>query len=254
MAEPTRQQLLDAFRWLDDGTDPQLVELHEAAAELADDPQLLESLQRSLQFDAALRQSLDEAPVPEDLAARLTLAVEQAADEQAAEDERRTEPAAAPKRSRRLWIGAAIATAAAAAAVALIVLQGGPPERLSGLQVAQLAEQLAEQWESEQDWSDTSAPASRPLDPNLRMGPLQWRRFSFLGDPDAVAYRSGHVMLLVCAASNVEEFGAAPPDPPQGDTGPYRIGVWQSDGLVYVLVVTGDIDRYRRVLVPGPFA
>jgi hypothetical protein len=47
-----------------------------------------------------------------------------------------------------------------------------------------------------------------------------------------------------------------PPATPQSSTGGWTIGVWQSGGLRYVLVVAGDVRAYRDVIDShsAPFA
>ena len=77
---------------------------------------------------------------------------------------------------------------------------------------------------------------------------LAWRRASLLGDDKAVVYQAGSTTLAVIRAGHVTQLGAVPPLTPQFQTGRRKIGAWAQDDLVFVLIVDGNLGRYRSVL------
>ncbi len=79
-------------------------------------------------------------------------------------------------------------------------------------------------------WADVSAWVGRPaVAYDLDVGPGRRATLFVINDPGTAA-------------------GSSPPRIPGLNTGGLAIGVWQADGLVYVLVVEGDQRRYDQLL------
>jgi Ubiquitinol-cytochrome C reductase Fe-S subunit TAT signal len=91
----------------------------------------------------------------------------------------------------------------------------------------------------------------------VRAVPHRWADVSALVGRPAVAYdlsdgREHQATLFVIPAA-VPGAAATPPRSPGSNTGGRQIGVWQVGGLVYVLVVEGDVQRYQNLLdASGP--
>lgn len=213
-----------------------------------------QALQRSAQLDQQIQATLHEAAAPADLAARLELQFEErlAASSETAPDAEAVEPAAPAQqaaRSRRWWWAAA---AALLLACGLAPWLRGTPD-LPGNQLVQQASDWAEQWQredSQYDWVRKLPPTHRPLAATIDMplDSLAWRMTALLGDDKAVIYRAGATTMAVIKASHVTQLGAVPPMSPQFQTGRRKIGAWAHDGLVFVLIVDGDLARYQSVL------
>jgi hypothetical protein len=94
-----------------------------------------------------------------------------------------------------------------------------------------------------------------PLPVALRAGADRWIDASDCVGRDAVAYdlsSAGRRATLFVIPSTTAVAGAAPPAAPQSSTGGVMIGCWQSQGMVYVLVVEGDERTYQSLLDAAP--
>src|SRR5206468_10251735 len=84
----------------------------------------------------------------------------------------------------------------------------------------------------------------------------RWTDVSGMIDASAVAYdlnTAGGPRAMLFVVRNAEiDADTAPPVSPQSSTGGMMIGCWQSQGLVYVLVVEGDERSYKSLLKAVP--
>ena len=227
-------------------------------------PAAEQALERSEQWDQRVQEALKKTEVPLDLAARLEAQLDQRLEStmgppletRPRATEESSQPGASirdrsPRRflaQRRWWI-----TAAAVLLVCSLLPWMGGPRKLPGSQVVQQASEWAEQWQREDeqfDWVRKLPPSHHPLAATIDMplDSLAWRTAELLGDNQAVVYQSGATTLAVIQASHVTQLGAVPPKEPQFQTGRRRISAWAHDGLVFVLIVDGDLARYQSVL------
>ena len=91
----------------------------------------------------------------------------------------------------------------------------------------------------------------------LRTAPHHWSDISAWAGRPAVAYDlsddQGHRATLFVIPAHTRIADAMPPRTPGSNTGGQVIGIWQADGQVYVLVVDGELQRYRFLIdVSGP--
>jgi hypothetical protein len=111
-------------------------------------------------------------------------------------------------------------------------------------------ERLADHW-----LPIAEAPANLPLPSAIVGNPRGWQALSKTVARRGVVYSlaegaKSRAVLFVLSAKRPGLPGAAPLTP-QSATGGLTISAWQSQGLVYVLVVEGDERAYRRFLNPG---
>ena len=111
-------------------------------------------------------------------------------------------------------------------------------------------ERLADHW-----LPIAEAPANLPLPAAIVGNPRGWQALSKTVARRGVVYSlaqgaKSRAVLFVLSAKRPGLPGAAPLTP-QSATGGLTISAWQSQGLVYVLVVEGDERAYRRFVNPG---
>lgn len=236
------------------------------AAPLVGRPELVELRESSRRADEALCRAALDVPVPEGLGqrilARLVLSSVDAVGEfgPAADAPRPARPAVAPKnaRSRRRWIAAA-AVAGAVAVVAVGLTVFWQPKPYSTAQVLDTAVDrfIAGQMPPGEPLSK-SVLASHPLSREIRRLPgTRWRKVdNFLGH-EAVAYEMSTAggaratLFVVPCRRSIVGLGVSPPSRPRQATGGKAAAAWQSDGMVYVLVVAGNDRTYRMFLDLG---
>jgi hypothetical protein len=246
-------------------------ELDWLARELERNPAAREYYERVQRADAAIVAAIADVPVPTGLAERLLAGLAAGRqDENAASDPAAPMPASLQRsvaiagtthRTRR-WLvltAAACVVALVAGGVPLALLLWGPQPPT----VAQLIDEVtrADGWIDQaiagQSWEGnlSLAPTERAADDeNLRYDPFAFQVLPNRFDDEAVVYQipapaNARALLFVTQCrSDDEMLGTAPPVVPQNDTGGWSIGVWQRDGLVYVLAVEGDPQLYRGLI------
>ena len=280
--DPSLLEAIEACRpGSDDLSDPALAFL---AAKLDEDADLAEHYQNIQELDGKITEAFCDVPVPEGLSDRLLarLAVQgngrsgSTRDDKAEIETAETTPpesvrdvaaerVAAPRRvSRRLVLGGAItATVAASVLVAILLLRIEPSRPLSQEDVQRQAMAFfdADRHSLEEGLSlaEASPPEDYPFSHLIRFEPVQWRGIrGFLGR-HGVAYDivirdrcQATLYVVECSVSGL-------PSRPQADTfnsGGRFISTWQSDKLLYVLVVQGEERHYRQLLTTpgGPLA
>ena len=117
-------------------------------------------------------------------------------------------------------------------------------------EAAQWFSQLADAWQPVD-----RAPADLPLPPAIVGKSLSWQVVAKAVARHGVVYRlsqgaGARAVLFVLSAKRAGLPQSAPVNP-QSSTGGLSISAWQSQGLVYVLVVEGDQRAYRRFVSPS---
>jgi len=185
------------------------------------------------------------------------------------EPDGRPMPAAVPdvsdrSHSRRQWLSRAVALGAAAAiAVAVFVNWPQPPPPLSE---EQLLNQAIAFFSAEdpppvgKELAQVPPPSELPLDRGLYLGPgstVRWRRVTELLGTTAVAYDlvrpGGGRATLYALKLPAARVANIPSGKPGFNTGGVYAGAWRagpSSPLVYVLVVQGTENDYRRLFLP----
>lgn len=271
---------------------PEHAELAPLAEKLARDELVQEQYERIQQADAAIRDSICQAPVPDGLLERLLASVEasqtpEESTEQVASppsEERapwETRATPAPRRERREQSPARASKldwrttrrwALAASLVGLLCALGYaasnlPWKAVGGAEVtAESARWLEELRRDPSGWNSDlqKAPLDRlPIDSQVVSSPSRWRQVkTSLGDV-AAAYdvrRPGQdrtAVLFVVRTDRPLELPSAPPvAQPQQRTQGWVTGAWARphDKLLYVLVVEGSIQRYRQFVRPQKLA
>jgi hypothetical protein len=111
-------------------------------------------------------------------------------------------------------------------------------------------QRLADRWQPM-----LQAPADLPLPSGIVGNPRGWQPLAKTTVGRGVVYSLAQgaktrAVLFVLSARR-PGLPAAVPLTPQSATGGLNISAWQSQGLVYILVVEGDERAYRRLLLPG---
>ena len=154
---------------------------------------------------------------------------------------------------RRSWALLAIATCVALAISAAVLWPRHAPLTKDGL-VTDSGNWYAQLWDRT-NWV-ALAPRERglakyPVPPTVRGTARRWSDVSTLVGADAVAYDltvGGHRAALFVIPSDEFVAGSTPPMKPDSSTGGLMIGCWQTQGMVYVLVVEGDERNYQNRL------
>jgi len=253
----------------DDVADPQMAQLEAA---LAADPALADLYERLQATDAVLAAKFRDAPVPEGLAGRIgeRLAADrlQRAAPVAKEEPARAMPVEIPVEMpvqprrisrRRLAIGGGALTAAALLAVASISIFYTPPS----YDAATVREDAVKFFNAELSGTQPRAEAfllAAKSPPSgylfsssvVRVRGTRWREIRGLLDTDGVAYDvpgpGGVCATLYVVRCKTAGLPNLPSSRPESTTGGCFTSAWQSDGLVYVLVVRGSPQIYRQLV------
>lgn len=210
-------------------------------------------------LDRKMRQVIGEVPVPEGLRQRLLDRVSASVPpvrpaEIESELNERTSRAWVNRRS--MWL---TLFAVGAAACVLIPLLLNTSYELDATDVAQQVPGWINQIPGK-NWQRTSPPiAQYPLDPSLRPFQMRWQRFETLDDSHGVVYSGltttqAPLFLFVARTQLGPNLPTLPPASPTPATGNYHVGLWKSDGKVYVLAVRGGANAYRAALKPDSLA
>lgn len=252
----------------DDLSDPGLASL---AERLAAGGELKDMFDRLQQVDGSLGEAFRDVPVPDGLADRIAARLSATGEAPAASSDERDIGGAAPsspiaeadKRPRRLsrgWLlGAAgsVAVMAASVVVAIVVLR----PTSSTLTASEVWDGAIVFFVDDKDKdgklvAETAPPEDYPAAPDLEpslLPAMRWRRVGdFLG-LEGVAYdlrRPGGAprATLYVLKCQVPGLGAEPPLKPSRTTRNCSVGAWQTDGLLYVLVVEGGRRVYEDFL------
>lgn len=245
------REAMEAYRpGTDDLGDPQFAVL---ARQLAADPHVAARLEKLGRLDAAVRESLQDVPVPAGLAQRLLDRLALAREEKAG----RAPVSVARRRRPHLarWV-VGVAGAVAAALIVAVLLQTRGAKVLSEATVIDQAVQLftAEPPMPGQLLAETPAPPDFPLSHDVLKGPqVRWRWVEgFLGGK-AVVYElsepgGGRAILCVARRDLGSLLPSIPPTAPTPTTAGCSAAAWQEEGTLYVLVVEGDARAYRSFL------
>ncbi len=243
-----------------DISDPALAFL---AEELAANPDLSKRYEQLQGLDGKIAEAYKNVPVPVGMADRVLafLALSQmeeptgAAEVEAAPEE---EPVV-PRRRLRGWLLATGGVLATAAAILVMVLTGPHGDRsvtretLIRAATVQFAGAL-ESGEQGELMDAVSPPAAYPFSSELvRSANIRWREISgFLGN-SGVAYDliQGQTRATLYVVRGV--LAGLPTAPAEVESSAatgrqLSVGAWQSNGLLYVLVVDGNPGQYRRFL------
>jgi len=248
---------------------------------MAPDRQLEES--RLQGFDRRLAAALHEVPVPAGLADRLLARLQPAAtvtadstvtvDSTVPADAAATQapvlalaelPATVTRiatRRRKLW---------ALSAAAAVLIAAGLWGFFNYQTQAGDAPELAAKWFAEFDsqlngkllsWrASGNGPSGFQVPSSIRVPARGWMPVNKIVGAKGVAYDLGGdgrtAVLFVVQMPSDPSLRSRPPVSPQVSTGGWTIGVWQSGGLRYVLVVSGDVRAYRDLIdsSSAPFA
>jgi hypothetical protein len=241
----------------DDLADPDLAFL---AAHLAADPELNEVHQRLERLDRATADAMGDVPVPEGLADRLLSRLESARAQETDVAGSAPSPAAAPaattprpprRSSRRRWlVGLGSLGLAVAGSLLVATILHRDREVYTEAQVLEAAIRFSEsEPPATDDWhlvSDRRPPKDMPMSPFVwQSTQVRWRDLpDFLGH-SAVAYdlsRPGGVRAtLYVVWRRVLGVPSVPPDRPALTTHNCSVAAWQSNALLYVLVVDGAV-------------
>jgi hypothetical protein len=252
---------LDACRSADDLRQP---ELRAVAGQVDQDPRAREMQIRLLRIGDALRQSMDDVPLPAGLEERLVARLYEAAHDAAIGDPTAADMPSShgvsvaghsqPLLSRRKWLqwGGAAAAAAAAVSIAVVLFNREKtllPNQLEG------APQWHEALASAGDWQPFNAADADYAPPSeLLRSPTRVRDVSSVVGRDAYAYDltlPGGPRATLFVIEQAEDAGvpSAAPFRPQSSTMGHSVAYWQRAGMIYVVVVESDRpEDYRDLL------
>ncbi|MGD9722387.1 MAG: hypothetical protein AB7O59_12860 [Pirellulales bacterium] len=257
--------------------DLQSAELADLQRQVAEDPQVQSVYARTQKWDAAVVAATQRVAVPDGLADRILQALARSAtvlpasagqpaagglataiataasagtfassESQLVAPEPKPEPATRKARfSRRDWlaIGAAVAATVVVATFVSQFVAFGEEATI---------ESMADEWlaELEPKWLNMqTAPRGFAVPGAITAEATGWQRIGQIGQVRGIAYKLAHATagtarLFVVRLSKGGVPGA-PPAAPQSTTGGKSVGYWQAGGLVYVLVVDGNVRNYR---------
>lgn len=230
-----------------DRSDLTAEQLRAVEEQLGQDAVLREQWAASQAWDAQVRDAFADVPVPTGLADRLLAAVSDAGAESVV-----TVPQTAFWSRRTILSVGAAAAAVALVAVSMAYWQWSDP--LTTDFVVQKSLIWVEQIDPA-GWRDDAIPtADYPLDPALALYNVAWQRLSLPYDSHAVVYRGAlapdrsTASLIVIQTHLGETLPSIPPTRPDSSTGGLCIGVWKSQGKLYVLIVPGSPRVYLRAI------
>jgi hypothetical protein len=234
-------EMLETLRSRDEAdSDPALASTSEAVKQ---DPSLAQRLERILEWDARVSETMQDVPTPPALAEQILHRLDVSLDQPS--------PAPAPRHSRsrrRRWL--ALATGAGLVAVLLIVgILGQSLPEMSGDELRSIAR---ERFEGNREGPPTGSllsqvapPARFPISPDLRDVPgtrwsddvIDFKRAKALAyDIPLGPAQKATLYVVRCRSQSLPQ---RPPSPPQFRTLGLVIAAWQADGLAYVLAIEG---------------
>jgi hypothetical protein len=265
MNEQELREALDACRpGSDDLRQPEMASL---AAAVDSDPRWQAAWARAQRCDAAIQQAFAEVSVPAGLCERLLATV---AEPVSAAATSASAVAPAPTMTRvgraakawpawsRRWRFQALALASIAAAVTLLLVFRGTPGRLPELsdEFSQEVITWTEQVQQEA-WREDLETAVYPLDQAIRATPRRWAQLATTYDRQTLVYdltppgRDFAFAFCIPVRGRPCTLPALPPAFPFSTTGGVAMGAWQTQDLVYVLVVQGGQNRYQAFMKSG---
>ncbi|QDU30756.1 hypothetical protein ETAA8_59040 [Anatilimnocola aggregata] len=253
--KPNWRELLDACRI--DQNDPQrpelAAELAPLARELPTQPDLVEALNRSQQFDRNVRSALEDVPIPASLAERLLAGCD--AHMVAPADAPTVPTAPEPVFTSTAWSRRKALTVLATAASLLVLLLGGigtalrlnKPQHVTNDELALRATQWFNHCGPAAKWLPGSqAPLKQfPLDRAIVVRPSRWAQI----DPQTVAYelvlpRTGQRALLFVHHNSLPHPQLRTyPSTRLNSSGGIMLGAWRRGEVIYVLSVVENGDQ-----------
>jgi hypothetical protein len=255
----------------DDISDPAIAFL---SAELAAHPELDERYEQIQRLDGKLAAAFGQVSLPAGLADRIMARLALARLEETSPDEVEAtisattdavdsppDKPAAPARASRRWLLATAGTLLAAASVLVIVLvsSSGPGAMTRESVIQEAVAQFDRSGAARQANDVKTAPKNYPFSAELASSnTISWRWVSgFLGR-DGVAYdmaspdgTKATLYVIRGTAPGMPETVNTKPDR-SAATDQHSVSAWQSNGLVYVLVVDGGPGKFQRFLNQGP--
>lgn len=286
--QPRNRELLEGIESCRPGSDDlQTPELSAIARQVAEDPEARQLYEAVQQSDAALAEAFHDVAVPQGLAQRLLHAIESSAeavdsgeptDDLAAgrgtPDDRPLDPSDAvelshsvsqqgdagkPRPSRRRFALAATACLLIVVGVSLVAVMTRPAIYREQAVFDQADEAFSaiepDAWTNVR-WQPM--PEARPLSRRVRGEVVAWQHVRGLGDRRAVAVRFSDprvTLLIFRPDKSVQDLPSVPPRTPRRSaeqSSGTNIGAWQSEGMVYVLMVRGPRELYQRTVTGTP--
>jgi hypothetical protein len=244
-------------------------ELSDVAGRVAGDPEWEEAYERIQNADLKISAAFHDVEIPVGLEQRLIAslnivrageAVSAAVETDADLDAPPVAAAAIPvpkqrklSRRRLLWSGGILSGAAVLLVAAFLAMQRSPGD--SEQTVLDAAKQYFDgdvPAAPGQFLSQARPPKGFLLSNYFRhLGKTRWRAVNGFMGQQAVAFdlptQGGARATLYAVNLSVANLDAAPPSNPS-NTGGCCVAAWQENGLVYVLVVQGSPETYRRYL------
>jgi hypothetical protein len=227
-------------------------EMSQLADALSHDSRVRLQYETVQRLDARVKDAFADVPVPAGLADRLLAGLNQPSPKETASEVVPLSLSANRDRfiSRRRMIVSVAAAILLSAGIWLLRSPSVPTGGEVTSEAAQWFTQLADLWQP-----IAQAPADLALPSAIAGDPRGWQSVAKTIARKGIVYRltqgaEGRAVLYVLSAKRAG-LSATLPLNPQSSTGGLSIGAWQSQGLVYVLVVEGDQRAYRRFLRPG---
>jgi hypothetical protein len=230
-------------------TESEALELREL---MADDPRLVEELERIHGWDAVIGAAFQgNVEAPRGLADRLKAATAKELDQAVVVPVPLNPEPRITTSSRRAFIALA-----AAASVLLIVSASAwrawnEPRQIASRDLQVEMEQLPPS-ELPVEWQALEELPANIVPTDIRPGRVQrWGRLATAADAQAYVFdlvHPGSPRAVLIAIRAESDLPSAAPRMPQSATGGHSIGMWQSQDFVYVLVVKGNAARYQLFL------
>ena len=267
-------RLLEAIEACRPGSqDPSDAELAALADGMASDPKLRAVYDKLKQTDVVLEEAFRDVPVPEGLTDRILSRLASAGDSNVRPEDpiighvstiAPDSPAAEGGRFwrrgfwQRGWVLGTGSLALVGSLLIALTIWHGSEDVLTGGTVELAAVSL---FDKEADTSppgvlasEVSPPGSYPLAPPTvdQLPGIRWRWIDGFLERRGVAYdlapAGGRRATLYVIKRTVPNLRSSPPSVPSFNSQNRCAAAWQSGGLLYVLVVDGDVGRYQEVL------
>lgn len=243
------------------GGDLELPEMAGLAERLVRDPEARRAFDRIQRFDRRIGAAMSDVVVPAGLNQRILARIEQqavglaVASPSSATTTAVNEPHRRIHYNRRTWSLISLAAALMVAFTAFWFWPHNKPLTLD-LLLDNSGDWFSQVWERNQ-WTTLTADdhvlKHSPPSVALRSAPRRWANATDVVGERAIVYDvtiGGHRATLFVVPSSEMIADPSPPMKPQSSTLGLMIGCWQSQGMVYVLVVEGSEHDYQKLIRP----
>ncbi|MBN2296229.1 MAG: hypothetical protein JXM70_27615 [Pirellulales bacterium] len=255
------ERIIEAIEACRPGSDDAV---NESLAFIADHADFVELRCRIEQIDTKIKKVFQDVPVPDGLESRILAALTDAHQAEKSPTAEKPIPAdTGPKKTRqyrRWYLGASVVFVAASLLVALFLhMTAAPPldewsligKAMDDFALTMNGSPLGNQWPTDVEEFQPS--------PELKLSEcksIHWKKLNNFLKTKGVVYsfttrdNTQARLYVLEALGTIATLDSIPPQTPQDNTGGVQAAAWQTGDRLYVLVVRGNQDTYRGLLIP----